>query len=65
VVQRAPQDYDASLAGRESVEGRPAYVLDLKPEAGGAETAPTTLWVDAQLWPPVKVTSAMDGNPFT
>jgi len=67
MVQRALQDYNMTLAGRDTVAGQSTYVLDLKPKSGisGLVASQMKLWVDARVWLPVKVTSVIGGNQFS
>ena len=54
-----PQNYEFQLVGSESVEGRPAYVLEVLPKRSDKYLFRGRIWVDAEEYAVVRV----DGQP--
>ncbi len=53
-VKAMRRDYEVSLVGRELVEDKPTYRLALKSRKKDSPIASAELWIDADLWVPVK-----------
>lgn len=58
-----PANYNFSLVGNETVDGRPAYVLKVEPQKNRALLYRGTIWVDAQDYAVVKIEAQPARNP--
>ena len=47
-------DYDAEVVGRDTLDGRPTYVLDLTARTDDLAYPKRRMWVDAERWVPLK-----------
>jgi len=58
-----PQNYDFQLLGTETVEGRPAYVLEISPNTTNQFLVRGRIWVDAEDFAITRVECSPAKNP--
>lgn len=62
-TQVCPENYDFTIIGRDVVEGRPAYALDVTPKRHEERLFAGRIWIDAQDYALVKVEGKPAKNP--